>query len=217
MQAGFLEQLVAEALAVLRIPGSPSRVVVATHSGGYRAAAAAALVGWAPRSNTVKEMWLFDSLCANCSCPAIEICNTVNMYANQSDFESWLQEQLPVLCAPPYPLRFVSIYTGSGGTLQLNQATASAVASWPGVSKACLLDDRSTDTLAPQQCASCSACGVKPLVITRAQVHSRNYVQAKRSHTRPSARVLFSAAASDDAAVAVTPICNSPNRRQRAA
>ena len=47
---------------------------------------------------------VFVFLCANCSCPAIEICNTVNMYANQSDFESWLQEQLPVLCAPPYPL-----------------------------------------------------------------------------------------------------------------
>jgi hypothetical protein len=74
------------------------------------------------------------------------------MYANQSDFESWMQQLLPALCAPPYPSRFVSMYTDSGGTLQLNQQTARAVASWAAVDKACLLDDRSTDTLAPQQC-----------------------------------------------------------------
>jgi hypothetical protein len=73
------------------------------------------------------------------------------MYANQSAFESWLQ-QLPALCAPPYRQRFASVYTDTGGTLQLNQATADAVASWPAVDSACLLDDRSTGTLAPQQC-----------------------------------------------------------------
>jgi hypothetical protein len=76
------------------------------------------------------------------------------MYANQTDFEAWMQKQLPALCAPPYPLRFASIYTDNGGTLQLNQHTADAVAAWPAVDKRCLLDDRSTDTLTPQQYGS---------------------------------------------------------------
>jgi|LauGreDrversion4_2_1035121.scaffolds.fasta_scaffold1946866_2 hypothetical protein len=80
------------------------------------------------------------------------------MYANQSDFESWLQQRLPALCAPPYRQRFASVYTDAGGTLHLNQVTADAVASWPAVDKACLLDDRSTDTLAPQQCV----CSMPP-------------------------------------------------------
>jgi hypothetical protein len=62
LQAGFLGLLAAEALVVLGIKGSPSSVVVATHSGGYRAAAAAALVGWSPHTSPVRELWLFDSL-----------------------------------------------------------------------------------------------------------------------------------------------------------
>jgi hypothetical protein len=53
---------VAEALAALSIKESPIAVVVATHSGGYRAAAAAALVGWSPLASPVQELWLFDSL-----------------------------------------------------------------------------------------------------------------------------------------------------------
>jgi hypothetical protein len=75
------------------------------------------------------------------------------MYANESDFESWMRQQLPAMCAVPRRMRFASIYTDFGGTLALNQATANAVAQWPAVDSACLLDDRSTDTLTPQQCA----------------------------------------------------------------
>ena len=52
-----------EALAALGVNASFGRVVVSTHSGGYRAAAAAALVGWGgPSRSPVQEMWLFDSL-----------------------------------------------------------------------------------------------------------------------------------------------------------
>jgi hypothetical protein len=65
---------VAEALSSLAIQGSPARVVVATHSGGYRAAAAAALVGWDPQPNPVRELWLFDSLYA-ATCVAAAACN----------------------------------------------------------------------------------------------------------------------------------------------
>jgi hypothetical protein len=42
----------------------PTHVVVSTHSGGYRAAAAAALIGWNPDPSPVHELWLFDSLYA---------------------------------------------------------------------------------------------------------------------------------------------------------
>ena len=49
-------------MAALGVEASADSVVVATHSGGYRAAAAAALVGWHPLPNPVSEMWLFDSL-----------------------------------------------------------------------------------------------------------------------------------------------------------
>lgn len=133
LQAGVLGLLAAEALAELGINGAPSSVVVSTHSGGYRAAAAAAQVGWSQPS-PVQELWLLDSL-----------------YANQSEFESWMLQNLQAVCTPPYRLRFVSVYTDFGGTLPLNQATADAVARWPGVGKACLFDDRTTDTLTPQQ------------------------------------------------------------------
>jgi hypothetical protein len=51
-----------EALAALGVNASFGRVVVSTHSGGYRAAAAAALVGWGHSRSPVQEMWLFDSL-----------------------------------------------------------------------------------------------------------------------------------------------------------
>ena len=62
-QQGFLGDLVDEALAALGVNASFGRVVVSTHSGGYRAAAAAALVGWGgPSRSPVQEMWLFDSL-----------------------------------------------------------------------------------------------------------------------------------------------------------
>ena len=62
-QPGFLGDLVDEALAALGVSTWPGRVVVSTHSGGYKAAAAAALVGWSPRGSPVQELWLFDSLC----------------------------------------------------------------------------------------------------------------------------------------------------------
>ena len=106
------------------------------------------------------------------------------MYANQSDFESWMLQQLPVMCSPPYRRRFVSVYTDSGGTLQLNQDTADAVALWPEVDETCLLDDRSTHTLAPQQCASIAAHRV--CIFTALQVRRRHLVQAKCFDARPS-------------------------------
>ena len=53
----------------------------------------------------------------------MEKCNILHMYANQTDFESWMQQQLVVICTAPYPVRFVSVYTDAGGTEQLNQAT----------------------------------------------------------------------------------------------
>jgi hypothetical protein len=136
---------------VMGITSPPAHVVVSTHSGGYRAAAAAALVGWNLNPSPVRELWLLDSLYAGRARLPHSNANAWNMYSNQTDFEAWVQKQLPALCDPPYPSRFASIYTDNGGTLQLNQRTADAVASWPAVDKRCLLDDRSTDTLTPQQ------------------------------------------------------------------
>ena len=47
---------------------------------------------------------------ANCSITTVTNRNIVRSYANQTDFEAWLLQQLPALCTPPYPLRFVSVY-----------------------------------------------------------------------------------------------------------
>ena len=62
-----------------------------------------------------------------------------------------MQQHVADMCGETHSVRFASIYTDNGGTLQLNQETAAAVASWPQVDKNCLLDDRTLDTLAPQQ------------------------------------------------------------------
>ena len=62
-----------------------------------------------------------------------------------------MQQHVEEMCGAAHSARFASVYTDNGGTRPLNQATAAAAATWPHVDKACLLDDRTTGTLAPQQ------------------------------------------------------------------
>jgi hypothetical protein len=62
-----------------------------------------------------------------------------------------MQQHVEEMCGAARSARFASVYTDNGGTLPLNQATAAAAATWPHVDKTCLLDDRTTDTLTPQQ------------------------------------------------------------------
>ncbi|MDB4969759.1 MAG: hypothetical protein JWN44_5448 [Myxococcales bacterium] len=97
--------------------GDVGTVVVASHSGGYQAAAAVANTGGVP----VAELYLLDSL-----------------YGNTADFDTWAK-------APGPGRRFADVYTNGGGTLANSQAMADRARAW--VPAAQLLDDRTTATL----------------------------------------------------------------------
>ncbi len=123
--------LVAETLADLAGPlhgatvADIGTVIVASHSGGYQAAAGIASKGGIP----VAEIDLLDSL-----------------YGNIADFDAWAQA---VGSSPGQ--RFADVYTQGGGTLANSQAMATRAAAW--VPPAQLLDDRTTDTLTDAQYA----------------------------------------------------------------
>ncbi|MBS2029233.1 MAG: hypothetical protein JST54_15125 [Deltaproteobacteria bacterium] len=101
-------------------------VVLASHSGGYQAAAGIATRGGVP----VQELWLFDSL-----------------YGDFSDFDAWVNQDLASLST--LQRRFADVYTCCGGTLANSQDMADRAASWVGADSGVLVDDRTTDTWPP--------------------------------------------------------------------
>lgn len=114
-----LRDLLAEAL-----PGTPlDRVIVASHSGGYIAAARSATLGGIP----VDEVWLYDSL-----------------YGETSRFDAYVQGDLPAYAGWPSARRFGVFYIASGGTQANSQAMANRAAGW--VAPADLVDDRTSAT-----------------------------------------------------------------------
>jgi hypothetical protein len=122
--ANGFRALVAETLADLAGPlhgagvGSVGTVVVASHSGGYQAAAGIAERGGIP----IAELYLLDSL-----------------YGNTTDFDAWAHAVLP-------GKRFADVYTQGGGTLANSQAMATRAAQQNWVPAAQLVDDRTTAT-----------------------------------------------------------------------
>jgi hypothetical protein len=98
-------------------------VVVASHSGGYDAAAGILHAGQVP----VREVWLFDSL-----------------YGFTTDFDDWVLSDL--IGIESVQRRFGSVYTLTGGTLTNSQDMADRAATW--VDAGVVNDDRTTDTWA---------------------------------------------------------------------
>jgi hypothetical protein len=92
------------------------KLVVATHSGGYIAAAAIASRG----GLAVDELWLLDSL-----------------YGQTADFDAWAMAAAP-------SRRFFDVYTQNGGTRTNSQAMATRAQNW--VPAAQLVDDRTSAT-----------------------------------------------------------------------
>ncbi|MFO0744744.1 MAG: hypothetical protein U1F43_03585 [Myxococcota bacterium] len=105
-------------------------IVVASHSGGYKAAAGIASVGglW------VDELYLLDSL-----------------YGMDDAFDAYLQDDLDALQAAPPTRRFADVYSKDAGTLAASQAMAKRAAA--ALPAAALLDDRTTATLTTAQYA----------------------------------------------------------------
>jgi hypothetical protein len=108
-KAGGLRALLAETLADLA-PAIGAHtiddlgpVVVASHSGGYQAAAAIASMGGV----RVDEIWLLDSL-----------------YGFASTFDSWVRSDLASIRSRPPARRFADVYTQGGGTLANTQKLA---------------------------------------------------------------------------------------------
>ncbi len=99
------------------------KLVVASHSGGYQAAAAIASRGGIP----VDELWLLDSL-----------------YGNTAEFDAWAMNDVSKLQTTPPARRFADVYTQNGGTLANSQAMADRARSW--VPTTALADDRTSAT-----------------------------------------------------------------------
>ncbi len=98
-------------------------IVVASHSGGYQAAAGIAQRGGIP----VQEIYLLDSL-----------------YGNTADYDAWVMSDLPSLVTTAR--RFATVYTTSGGTLANSQAMADRAATWVNPDAGVIVDDRTTST-----------------------------------------------------------------------
>jgi hypothetical protein len=108
------------------------QVVVASHSGGYKVAAAIAQKGGLP----VSEVLLLDSL-----------------YGSTADFDAWVNADLGSFSAAPAVKRFASIYSQTGGTLGNSQAMAGRAAGWFDAGAGVVVDDRTTGTLTDEQFA----------------------------------------------------------------
>jgi hypothetical protein len=126
---GGLRALLDEALGQLGSVGSFTvddlgHVVVASHSGGYRAAAGMAVRG----GITVDEVWLLDSL-----------------YGSTADFDAWVLSDRASL-ADARARRFADVYTGGAGTLYNSQAMATRARGWMSDEPGVLVDDRTTST-----------------------------------------------------------------------
>ena len=117
--AGGFRALLAETLADLgmRIE-DVGPVVVASHSGGYQAAAAMVARGGVP----VVELYLLDSL-----------------YGDTATFDAWAMSNISAD-------RFADVYTQGGGTLANSQAMADRAATWVNPDAGQLVDDRTTAT-----------------------------------------------------------------------
>ena len=102
-------------------------VVLASHSGGYAAAAAIAVRGGIP----IAEIYLLDSL-----------------YGNSADFEAWMRQDLGTFSGAAPRRRFASVYTDGGGTLTNNQALAIKTLGFVPDQSA-VIDDRTTATWPP--------------------------------------------------------------------
>src|SRR5581483_3237428 len=130
LQGGF-RALLTETLADLaprigaKTIADVGMVVVASHSGGYQAAAGIAQRGGVP----VEEIYLLDSL-----------------YGNFADYDAWVMSDLPSLAGSPPARRFADVYTSGGGTLANSQAMADRAATWVGTDAGTLVDDRTTST-----------------------------------------------------------------------
>jgi hypothetical protein len=98
-------------------------VIVASHSGGYKAAAGIAQRGGLP----VSEIFLLDSL-----------------YGATADFDAWVQADPDSLAGDAPTRRFADIYTTYGGTLANSQAMASRAGGW--VDASALANDPTTST-----------------------------------------------------------------------
>lgn len=107
-----------------------STIVVASHSGGYKAAAGIAAVGglW------VDELYLLDSL-----------------YGETERFDGFISDDLAAFGASPPARRFVSVYSRDGGALAYTQAMAGRIAPAFGDRPTSVLDDRTTATLTSAQ------------------------------------------------------------------
>lgn len=105
-------------------PGQLGTVVLASHSGGYAAAAAIATRGGVP----ISEVYLLDSL-----------------YGYSSDFESFMRKDLSALSGTPPRRRFATVYTDGGGTLAKSQALADRAKTFVSDSSV-IVDDRTTAT-----------------------------------------------------------------------
>jgi hypothetical protein len=130
---GAFTALLDEALGKLGDVGSftlddVGTVVVASHSGGYEAAAGIAVRGGVP----VNEVWLLDSL-----------------YGNTGDFDAWVNQAPSSFDGPTR--RFADVYTATAGTLHNSQAMATRAAGWVAADD--LVDDRTTATLSSDRYA----------------------------------------------------------------
>jgi hypothetical protein len=126
--AGGFQALLDETLATIPAPLGPidparvGKIVVASHSGGYTAAAGIASIGGV----AIDELWLLDSL-----------------YGYTLQFDTWVMMDLSDLAA--VMRRFANVYTTNGGTLPNSQAMATRAAMW--VDPSVILDDRTSSTL----------------------------------------------------------------------
>jgi hypothetical protein len=131
---GGFRALLTETLADLapvlgpQTPADVGTMVVASHSGGYEAAAA--ILREADGGVPAREVWLFDSL-----------------YGNTQDFDDWVLSDLTDLVT--VERRFATVYTATGGTLATSQAMADRAATW--VDAGVIADDRTTATWMPPE------------------------------------------------------------------
>jgi hypothetical protein len=133
--AALVHELMTEHLApLLGAPvdvGDFDPVVVGTHSGGYEAAASVLSGGGV----VVREVDLYDSL-----------------YGETTVFDDWVKGNVTRLDpARPDAVRWMDVYTATGGTDTNSQDMATAAAGWLDAADAGtdLIDDRTTDTLGP--------------------------------------------------------------------
>lgn len=130
-KAGGFKALLAEALHRMPqplgalSPADVGTVVLASHSGGYQAAAGIAVRGGVP----VREIFLLDSL-----------------YGSTADFDGWVMADLAGFSGTAPRRRFADVYTATGGTLANSQAMADRARTWTAADPSVLVDDRTTAT-----------------------------------------------------------------------